>query len=84
MYISWNTQLNYLKILKFYNLVKLKILNIMFKAYNRTLPINIQNIFSIDVDKYYNTRKMHFVQTNKRAMCVSTAGETVERFKVLN
>ena len=51
----------------------------MFKAYNRTLPINIQNIFSIDVDKYYNTRKMqnfkvHFVRTNKRAMCVPTAG----------
>ena len=68
-----------LKILKFYDLVKLKILNIMFKAYNRTLPINIQNIFSIDVDKYYNTRKMqnfkvHFIRTSKRAMCVSTAG----------
>ena len=36
-----------LKFLKFYDLVKLKICEVMYRAFNKTLPVNLNNIFTV-------------------------------------
>ena len=36
-----------LKILKFYDLVKLKICEVMYRAFNKTLPVNLNIIFTV-------------------------------------
>ena len=33
--------------LKFYDLVKLKICEVMYRAFNKTLPVNLNNIFTV-------------------------------------
>ena len=37
-----------LKILKFYDLVKLKICEVMYRAFNKTLPINLNSILFVN------------------------------------
>ena len=69
------------KILKFHDLVQLSMAVVMHKAYNSTLPPNIQNLFSI---KLQNESKMTTRQTNKfiqprprttlKSMCISIRG----------
>ena len=48
-----------LKILKFLDLVKFKILLLMFKAKNMELPINLQELCCTKKDKRYITRKQN-------------------------
>ena len=36
-----------LKCLKFYDLLKLKICEVMYRAFNKTLPVNLNNIFTV-------------------------------------
>ena len=33
--------------MKFYDLVKLKICEVMYRAFNKTLPVNLNNIFTV-------------------------------------
>ena len=68
-----------LKILKFLDLVKFKILLLMFKAKNIELPINLQELFGTKIDKRYVTRKQNnfIVQYSKsrvKSMCLSILG----------
>ena len=47
-----------LKILKFYDLVKLKICEVMYRAFNKTLPVNLNNIFTVcEPNCLFNMRK---------------------------
>ena len=63
-----------LKILKFYDLVKLKICEVMYRAFNKT-----HNIFSVCEPNCFNMRKkkdfVHkYTRTNLKAMSVSVVG----------
>ena len=51
-----------LKILKFLDLVKFKILLLMFKAKNIELSTNLQELFGTKIDKRYVTRKQCSIQ----------------------
>ena len=62
-----------LRILKCYDLVKLRTSVIMYQARNITLPVSIQHIFTRYEGKLLNTRQQidfvdKFAQTNVRAM----------------
>ena len=62
-----------LRILKFYDLVKLRTSVIMYQARNNTLPLSIQHIFTRYEGKLVNTRQKidfvdKFARTNVRAM----------------
>ena len=47
-----------LKNLKFYDLVKLKICEVMYRAFNKTLPVNLNNIFTVwEPNCLFNMRK---------------------------
>ena len=47
-----------LKMLKFYDLVKLKICEVMYRAFNKTLPVNLNNIFTVcEPNCLFNMRK---------------------------
>ena len=69
-----------LKILKFYDLVKLKICEVMYRAFNKTLPVNLNNIFTVcEPSCLFNMRKkkdfVHkYTRTNLKAMSVSVVG----------
>ena len=69
-----------LKILKFYDLVKLKICEVMYRAFNKTLPVNLNNIFTVcEPNCLFNMRKkkdfVHkYTRTNLKAMSVSVVG----------
>ena len=69
-----------LKFLKFYDLVKLKICEVMYLAFNKTLPVNLNNIFTVCEPNYLiNMRnKKDFVhkytRTNLKTMSVSVVG----------
>ena len=64
-----------LKILKFLDLVKFKILLLMFKAKNMELPINLQELFCTKKDKRYITRKQNFIvqfsKSRVKSRCLS-------------
>ena len=67
------------KRVKFLDLVKLKIVIIMYKARNRLLPYNLQRLFCMECINNYNLRhnsnfKMKHCRTNKKAMCLSITG----------
>ena len=50
-----------LKILKFDDLVKLKICEVMYRAFNKTLPVNLNNIFTVcEPNCLFNMRKKIF------------------------
>ena len=62
-----------LRILKFYDLVKLRTSVIMYQARNNTLPLSIQHIFTRYEGKLVNTRQKidfvdKFARTNVREM----------------
>ena len=69
-----------LKFLKFYDLVKLKICEVMYRAFNKTLPVNLNNIFTVcEPSCLFNMRKkkdfVHkYTRTNLKAMSVSVVG----------
>ena len=66
--------------LTFYDLVKLKTCEVMYRAFNKTLPVNLNNIFTVcEPNCLFNMRtKKDFVQkytrTNIKAMSVSVTG----------
>ena len=67
------------KILKFYDLVKLKICEVMYRAFNKTLPVNLNNLFTVcEPNCLFNMRKKKIVykytRTNLKAMSVSVVG----------
>ena len=46
------------KILKLYDLVKLKICEVMYRAFNKALPVNLNNIFTVcEPNCLFNMRK---------------------------
>ena len=66
-----------LRILTFYDLVKLRTSVIMYLARNNTLPVSIQHIFTRYESKLLNTRHQincvdKFARTNVRAMSIVT------------
>ena len=69
-----------LNFLKFYDLVKLKTCEVMYRAFNKTLPVNLNNIFTVcEPNCLFNMRtKKDFVQkytrTNIKAISVSVTG----------
>ena len=68
-----------LRILKFYDLVKLRTSVIMYQARNNTLPLSIQRIFTRYEGKLVNTRQKidfvdKFARTNVRAMSMRIVG----------
>ena len=68
-----------LHFLKFFDLVKLKTCEVMYRAFNKTLPVNLNNIFTVcEPNSLFNMRKKDFVQkytrTNLKAMSVSVVG----------
>ena len=68
-----------LRILKFYDLVKLRTSVIMYQARNNTLPVSIQHIFTRYEGKLLNTRQQidfvdKFARTNVRAMSMRIVG----------
>ena len=68
-----------LRILKFYDLVKLRTSVIMYQARNYTLPLSIQHIFTRYEGKLVNTRQKidfvdKFARTNVRAMSMRIVG----------
>ena len=59
-----------LKFLKFYDLVKLKICEVMYRAFNKTLPVNLNNIFTVcEPNCLFNMRK-------KQILYIHTLGLT--------
>ena len=65
--------------LKFLDIVKCKTLQVMFKAYNMMLPINLQVMFSVVKDINYSTRqinkfKVKYVRTQIKSMATSVIG----------
>ena len=65
--------------LKFLDIVKCKTLQVMFKAYNMMLPINLQVMFSVVKDINYSTRqknkfKVNYVPTEMKSMAKSVIG----------
>ena len=79
-YKSHTNELFYnLKIVKFFDLIKLKICTIMYKAEKKLLPLNILNLFSFQVSTNYNTRnrnkiRQKFARTTLKSMCISVHG----------
>ena len=68
-----------LYILKCYDLVKLKICEVMYHAFNKTLPVNLNNVFTVcEPNCLFNMRKKIFLhkytRTNLKAMSVSVVG----------
>ena len=68
-----------LRILKLYDLVKLRTSVIMYQARNNTLPVSIQHIFTRYEGKLLNTRQQidfvdTFARTNVRAMSMRIVG----------
>ena len=69
-----------LKNLKFYDLVKLKICEVMYRAFNKTLPVNLNDIFTVcQPNCLFNMRKQtdfvhKYTRTNLKAMSVSVVG----------
>ena len=54
-----------LKFLKFYDLVKLKICEVMYRVFNKTLPVNLNNIFTVfEPNCLFNMRKKKIVYIN--------------------
>ena len=54
-----------LKFLKFYDLVKLKICEVMYRAFNKTLPVNLNNIFTVcEPNCLFNMGKKKIVYIN--------------------
>ena len=52
-------------ILKFYDLVKLKICEVMYRAFNKTLPVNLNNIFTVcEPNCLFNMRKKKILYIN--------------------
>ena len=50
-----------LNFLKFYDLVKLKTCEVMYRAFNKTLPVNLNNIFTVcESNCVFNMRKKRF------------------------
>ena len=71
-----------LQILKYYDLVKLKTCEVMYRAFNKTLHVNLNNIFTVcEPNCLFNMRKKDFVhkytRTNIKAMSVSVIGATL-------
>ena len=58
-----------LNFLKFYDLLKLKICEVMYRAFNKTLPVNLNNIFTVCEDFVHK-----YTRTNLKAMSVSVVG----------
>ncbi len=61
------------------DLVKLKTCEVRYRAFNKTLPVNLNNIFTVcEPTCLFNMRKKDFVQkytlTNLEAMSVSVVG----------
>ena len=69
-----------LNFLKFYDLVKLKTCEVMYRAFNKTLPVNLNNIFTVcESNCLFNMRKkkdfvQKYTRTNIKAMSVSVIG----------
>ena len=57
-----------LNFVKFYDLVKLKTCEVMYRAFNKTLPVNLNNIYTVcESNCLYNMRKKKdFVQKYTR------------------
>ena len=54
-----------LTILKFYDLVKLKICEVMYRAFNKTLPVNLNTIFTVcEPNCLFNMRKKKILYIN--------------------
>ena len=70
----------FFRIWKFYDLVKLKICEVMYRAFNKALPVNLNNIFTVcEPNCLFNMRKkkdfVHkYTRTNLKAMSVSVIG----------
>ena len=72
----------------FGDLVKLKICEVMRRAFNKTLPVNLNNIFTVcEPNCLFNIRKKDFVQkcilTNLKAMSVSVVGAKLWKGSIL-
>ena len=68
-----------LKILKFRDKVDYKILQLMYKVKQKSLPTNIQILFEINYGKYYNTRQLNkfyvtYSRTVLKSRCLSIYG----------
>ena len=68
-----------LKIIKFFDLVKLRICTIVYKACNRLLPPKLLELLSFETSTMYRTRnsgklKCKYARTNKKSMCLSICG----------
>ena len=69
--------------LKFLDIVKCETLQVMFKAYNMMLSINLQIMFSVVKDINSSTRqinkfKVKYVRTQTKSMATSVMGKTLE------
>ena len=54
-----------LNFLKFCDLVKLKTCEMMYRAFNKTLPVNLNNIFTVrEPDSLFNMRKKKILYRN--------------------
>ena len=64
----------------FCDLVKLKTCEVMYRAFNKTLPVNLNNIFTVcELNCLINMRKkkdfvQKYTRTNLKAMSVSVVG----------
>ena len=77
-YSHTNVLFQNIKLLKFHDLVDLKVLLVVYKAKHNLLPRNIQSRF-ITKECCYNLRqkqkfKTVYVRTNSKARCISIAG----------
>ena len=68
-----------LKLLKFVDLVDLKVGIVMFKARTKKLPLNVQEKFSLNINANYSLRsvnkfKVKFVRTSLKAKTLSIYG----------
>ena len=54
-----------LNFLKFFDLVKLKTCEMMYRAFNKTQPVNLNNIFTVrEPDSLFNMRKKKILYRN--------------------
>ena len=66
--------------MKFCDFVKLKTCEVMYRAFNKTLPVNLDDIFTVcEPNCLYNMRKkkdfvQKYTRTNIKAMSVSVVG----------
>ena len=68
-----------LRILKLFDIIELKTAMIMYKANTHKLPLNIQQLFSVDEFTYYNTRQLKnmkqvYIRTTLKSKCISICG----------